>query len=155
MKTDMKPPEHVEKYVKLGTALSINTQLFSTRMGQMLDRFGLTEAQFSVLNHLAQRMPEGQSVTAIAAAVEVKQPAVSKMVTKFEGMGWARFESIKGDARAKQVLLTEAGIAHLMTVQRALLPDYVQMLEGWSDEDIASLTAQLFRLVGWLDQNRL
>ena len=86
MKTDMKPPEHVEKYVKLGTALSINTQLFSTRMGQMLDRFGLTEAQFSVLNHLARRMPEGQSVTAIAAAVEVKQPAVSKMVTKFEGM---------------------------------------------------------------------
>ncbi|WP_375264989.1 MarR family winged helix-turn-helix transcriptional regulator [Planktotalea sp.] len=151
----MKPPEHVEKYVKLGTALGISTQLFSTRMAARLDRFGLTEAQFSVLNHLARRMPEGQSVTAIAAAVEVKQPAVSKMVSKFEGMGWARFEAIKGDARAKQVFLTKEGGAHLMSVQRSLLPDYVQMLDGWSDEDIASLTAQLFRLVGWLDQNRL
>ncbi len=151
----MKPPEHIEKYLKLGTALSINTQLFSTRMGVFLDRFGLTEAQFSVLNHLARRMPNGQSVTAIAAAVEVKQPAVSKMVAKFEGMGWARFEALNSDARAKQVFLTQAGGAHLMTVQRALLPDYVQMLEGWSDEEIATLTAQLFRLVGWLDQNRL
>ncbi|WP_439140767.1 MarR family winged helix-turn-helix transcriptional regulator [Planktotalea sp.] len=151
----MKPPEHVEKYVKLGTALGISTQLFSTRMAARLDRFGLTEAQFSVLNHLARRMPEGQSVTAIAAAVEVKQPAVSKMVSKFEGMGWARFEAIKGDARAKQVYLTKEGGAHLMSVQRSLLPDYVQMLDGWSDEDIAALTTQLFRLVGWLDQNRL
>lgn len=151
----MKPPEHIEKYVKLGTALSISTQLFSTRMGQRLERFELTEAQFSVLNHLARRMPDGQSVTAIAAAVEVKQPAVSKMVAKFEGLGWARFEAIKGDARAKQVLLTQAGIAHLTSVQRSLLPDYVQMLEGWSDEDIGVLTAQLFRLAGWLDQNRL
>lgn len=151
----MKPPEHVEKYVKLGTALSINTQLFSTRMGVFLDGFGLTEAQFSVLNHLARRMPEGQSVTAIAAAVEVKQPAVSKMVAKFEGMGWARFEVLSNDARAKQVFLTLAGGAHLLEVQRALLPDYVQMIEGWSDEEISTLTAQLFRLVGWLDQNRL
>ncbi len=151
----MKPPQHIEKYAKLGTALSISTQLFSTRIAARLDLFGLTEAQFSVLNHLARRIPEGQSVTAIAAAVEVKQPAVSKMVNKFEGMGWARFEAIKGDARAKQVFLTKEGGAHLMSVQRSLLPDYVQMLDGWSDEDIASLTAQLFRLVSWLDQNRL
>ena len=151
----MKPPEHIEKYAKLGTALGISSQLFSTRMAQVLDRFGLTVAQFSVLNHLARRIPEGQSVTAIAAAVEVKQPAVSKMVTKFEGMGWARFDTITGDARAKQVLLTEAGSAHLMTVQRALLPDYTEMLEGWRDEEIEALTAQLFRLIGWMDRNRL
>jgi len=150
-----KPPEHIEKYVKLGTALNIGTQLFSTRMAKMLDRFGLTEAQFSVLNHLARRMPDGQSVTAIASAVEVKQPAVSKMMAKFEGLGWVRFAALRDDARAKHVFITKEGSAHLMTVQRALLPDYVQMLEGWSDEDVATLTAQLFRLVGWLDQNRL
>ena len=151
----MNPPEDIEKYAKLGTALSLNTQLFSTRMSVQLDRFGLTESQFSVLNHLARRMPEGQSVTAIAAAVEVKQPAVSKMVAKFEGMGWARFETLKDDARAKQVFLTQAGHAHLMEIQRALLPDFKTMLEGWSDEDIEALTAQLFRLIGWMDNNRL
>ncbi len=124
-------------------------------MGVFLDGFGLTEAQFSLLNHLARRMPKGQSVTTIAAAVEVKQPAVSKMVAKFEGMGWARFELLSNDARAKQVFLTQAGGTHFLEVQRALLPDYVQMMEGWSDEEISTLTAQLFRLVGWLDQNRL
>ncbi|MGH1578325.1 MarR family winged helix-turn-helix transcriptional regulator [Planktotalea sp.] len=148
-------PQDIEKYAKLGAALSISTQLFSTRMAGFLDRFGLTEAQFSVLNHLSRRMPEGQSVTAIAAAVEVKQPAVSKMVVKFEGMGWARFEATQSDARSKQVFLTDAGKAHLLDVQHALLPDYVHMLEGWSDEEIATLTAQLFRLVGWLDKNRI
>lgn len=150
-----RPPQDVEKYAKLGAALSISTQLYSTRMGALLDRFGLTEAQFSVLNHLARRSPEGQSVTAIAAAVEVKQPAVSKMASKFEGMGWARFEATQSDARSKQVFLTEAGHTHLQEVQRALLPDYVEMLAGWSDEEISALTAQLFRLVGWLDQNRI
>ena len=148
-------PEDIEKYAKIGTALSLNTQLFSTRMRTLLDRFDLTDSQFSVLNHLARRMPEGQSVTAIAAAVEVKQPAVSKMVAKFEGMGWARFETLKDDARAKQVFLTHSGQAHLMEIQRALLPDFVAMLDGWSDEDIEALTAQLFRLIGWLDNNRL
>lgn len=151
----MKSPEPIEKYAKLGTALSISTQLFSTRMGVFLDRFALTEPQFSVLNHLARRMPEGQSVTAIAAAVEVKQPAVSKMVAKFEGMGWVRFETLKDDARAKQVFLTPSGQAHLTEIQSALLPDFEQMLEGWSDEDIKALTAQLFRLIGWMDTNRL
>lgn len=147
--------QDVEKYAKLGAALSISTQLLSTRMGTFLDQFDLTEAQFSVLNHLARRMPEGQSITAIAAAVEVKQPAVSKMVTKFEGLGWVRFEATQGDARSKHVFLTSTGKAHMIEVQRALLPDYVDMLEGWSDEEITSLTAQLFRLVGWLDKNRL
>ena len=124
-------------------------------MGATLDRLGLTEAQFSVLNHLARRMPEGQSVTAIAAAVEVKQPAVSKTVSKFEGMSWARFEAMQNDARTKHVFLTQAGQAHLLDVQRALLPDYMAMMDGWRDEDIASLTAQLFRLVDWFDKNRL
>ena len=135
-------------------ALSISTQLFNTRMGAMLDRFGLTEAQFSVLNYLARRMPEGQSVTTIAAAVEVKQPAVSKNVSKFEGMGWARFEAMQNDVRAKHVFLNQAGHAHLQDVQQAFLPDYLAMMEGWRDEDIASLTARLFRLVDWLDKNR-
>ena len=135
-------------------ALSISTQLFNTRMGAMLDRLGLTEAQFSVLNYLARRMPEGQSVTTIAAAVEVKQPAVSKMVSKFEGMGWARFEAMQNDARAKHVFLNQAGHAHLQDVHGPLLPDYMVMMEGWRDEDIASLTARLFRLVDWLDKNR-
>ncbi|MGB7319304.1 MAG: MarR family transcriptional regulator [Planktotalea sp.] len=149
------PPHGIEKYANLGTALTIATQLFSTRMGVFLDRFDLTEAQFSVMNHLARRAPDGQSITGIAAAVEVKQPAVSKMVNKFETHGWARLEGTQGDARSKQVFLTKAGQEHLRTIQRALLPDYVAMLDGWSDEDIAALTSQLFRLLGWLDQNRL
>jgi len=99
-------------------------------------------------------MPDGQSVTAIAAAVEVKQPAVSKMVAKFETLGWARFETTQSDARAKHVFLTKLGGDHLRHVQRALLPDYVEMLKGWSDEEISLLTAQLFRLVSWMDSNR-
>ena len=53
------------------------------------------------------------------------------------------------------MVLTRAGKAHLLEVQRALLPDYIAMMDGWSDEDISTLTAQLFRLVGWLDKNRL
>lgn len=93
-------------------------------------------------------------MTTIAAAVEVKQPALSKMVSKFEGIGWARFEAMQNDARAKQVFLNQAGHAHLTDVQRALLPDFMAMMDGWRDEDIASLTAQLFRLVDWLYKNR-
>ena len=148
-------PQNVEIIAKFGAAMSISTQLFSTRMATYLARFDLTEAQFSVLNHLARRMPDGASVTSIASAVEVKQPAVSKMVAKFEGMGWVRFEAASGDGRSKQVLMTPSGGAHLMAVQKALLPDYMEMLDGWSDAEIAALTGQLFRLVGWLDAQRL
>lgn len=147
--------QDIEKYVKFGTSIGIATQLYSTRMEQRLSEFGLTGAQFSILNHLARRMPDGQGITAIAAAVEVRQPAVSKVVAKFEALGWVSFHAAQGDARAKTVRLTQSGGAHLRDVQKSLLPDYTAMLEGWSDEDIAQLTALLFRLTGWLDANRL
>jgi DNA-binding MarR family transcriptional regulator len=148
------PPKHIEKFIKFGTAIGIASQLYTTRQAQSLERFDLTVAQFSILNHLARRGPQGESVTSIAAAVEVKQPAVSKVAQKFEGLGWVRFEGAQGDARAKLVVLTEKGRAHLIEAQRAILPDYMQMLEGWQDEELERFTAQLFRLVRWMDENR-
>lgn len=152
---DETPPQDIETYVKFATALGITTQLFSTRMEQRLVDFGLTVAQFSILNHLARRIPEGQGITAIAAAVEVKQPAVSKAVLKFETQGWITTSAAKGDGRGKLVTLTQAGGAHLRDVQRALLPDYKAMLKEWDAAEIGALTRALFRLAGWLDENRL
>lgn len=74
---------------------------------------------------------------------------------KFEGLGWVHITASAGDARSKLVTMSAAGRAHLLDVQRALLPDYVDMLDGWSEQDIAALTALLFRLFGWLDDNRI
>lgn len=151
----MSIPEDIETIVKFSTALGIAAQLHSTRMTEMLARFDLTYPQFSILNHLSRRKDDGHSITAIAAAVEVKQPAVSKIIIKFEILNLVRFETTKDDARSKRVLITPAGDARLIEIQRALLPHYQALLDGWSKQETEQLTQQLFRLGSWMDKNRL
>lgn len=154
MKNPKNPPKELEVYAKMGTLLGVVTQLYGTRLTQLLMQFDLTVPQFFLLNHLARKGEEGQGITAIAAAVEVKQPAVSKIVAKFENWGWVTFQSNAQDARAKRVSLTPEGVEQLRTIQRSLLPEFQALLKDWSAEDISTLTSLLFRLGGALDARR-
>lgn len=134
--------------VRLARALSITTQLYQSRMSQLLAPHDLTVAQFGVLNHLSRQGEEGQSVGEIAAAVEVNQPAVTKMVQKFDRLGWLA-------RTGRRLRLSAAGQAALGAVQRDLGPDFGRAFAGWSDEEQGTLTALLERLARHYDANRL
>lgn len=139
------------------TRFGITSQLYTSAMETRLARHGLTLAQLSVLSHLARAGKGGAQalrVTQIAQAVEVNQPGVTKMLSKFEGAGWVRFQSSESDRRARAAAITSAGLAHLAQVRQALFPELGQFLAGWEEQDRLRLTADLQRLGTFLETQR-
>ncbi len=143
--------------IELITQFAIASQLYTGAMEKRLARHGLTLAQLSVLSHLARVGHGGQTplrVTQISQAVEVKQPGVTKMLTKFEGAGWVRFESAPSDRRARAAVITQQGVAHLQKVRQALFPELGKFLADWDEADRKDMTDHLRRLARFLDSQR-
>ena len=136
--------------------LSVATQLFSTRMNKMLAPHQMTLSQFSILNHIAG-LPEGQSqrISDIADAVEVNQPAVTKVVNKFENLGLVELQADVTDQRARRVRILPKGLLEIRKIQECLAPDLERMFAAYSSEELANLTSAMKRLAQWLDGNRL
>lgn len=138
------------------TWLSITGQLFSARMGKLLEPHGLTLGQFSVLHHVVrQRIEGGERVSDIAAAVEIGQPAVTKTLAKFETLGLVRLTPDPRDQRARRVAATEKGAALLEEIRRAMGPDLAQVLGRYDPAELERFTRTLVDLGRWLDRNRL
>ncbi len=139
------------------TRFGIASQLYTGALERRLAPHGLTLSQLSVLSHLARVSKGGQEalrVTQIAQAVEVNQPAVTKMLTKFEGAGWVAFKSSLNDRRARAASITPAGLSHLAQVRQTLFPELVQFLATWSPEERDRMIEGLQRLAGFLDSQR-
>ncbi|KEJ91090.1 MarR family winged helix-turn-helix transcriptional regulator [Sulfitobacter donghicola] len=138
------------------TWLSIVSKLFGTRMSILLEPHGLTQGQFSILNHLTrQRLEGGSRISEIAAAVEVEQPAVTKTIAKFRNMGLVEIVGSPTDKRAKLVSPTPAAGQLLGEIYRDMGPDLFQVFGSLADGDVDELTKMLKQLGRWLDQNRL
>ncbi|MGH1368841.1 MAG: MarR family winged helix-turn-helix transcriptional regulator [Maritimibacter sp.] len=137
---------------RFARALSMTTQLYNSRMGILLGKHDLTPAQFGVLNHIARRGAQGQSTAEIARAVEVNQPAVTKMLQKFERLGWITWQ---GQGRGRRVALSQNGGAALGQIIATLGPDHGAQLAGWTEAEILELTQGLERMAGWYDAHRL
>lgn len=138
------------------TWLSIVGKLFNTRMGGLLAPHGLTPSQFSILQHLTrQRLPGGHSISQIAVAVEVEQPAVTKTINKFRNMGLVKIEPHPTDKRSRLVEVTPEADILLGSVYRDMGPDLFNVFESLNGSDIEAFAAQLRALGQWLDQNRL
>lgn len=136
---------------RLGRALSVATQLYQSRMTSLLARHDLTPAQFGVLNHLA-RLQSGQSTAELARAVEVNQPAVTKILQKFERLGWVITD---GSGRGRRFRMSPSGGAALAGMTQALGPDFAAAFADWTDDDMTALSEALERMARWYDANRL
>ncbi|RYG90003.1 MarR family transcriptional regulator [Loktanella sp. IMCC34160] len=138
------------------TWLSIVGKLFTTRMGILLAPHGLTPSQFSILHHVTrQRLPGGQSISQIAVAVEVEQPAVTKTTAKFQNLGLVRIEPHPTDKRSKLVHATAEADRLLGMIYQDMGPDLFKVFESLNGSDIEVFASQLKTLGRWLDQNRL
>lgn len=149
---EMKNPPNPE-VIALLTRFGIASNLFQSVMDKRLARVDLTLAQLSVLSHLV-RAGSPRRVTDIARAVEVSQPAVTKILAKFEGLGLITFSGDKRDKRIKAAEATPAGAQHFIEVQRRTFPEMGAFLNGWSSQDRTQFTDYLMRLGAFLDQTR-
>ena len=138
------------------TWLSIVSKLFNTRMDTLLAPHGLTPGQFSILHHVTrQRLEGGHSISQIAAAVEVEQPAVTKTMTKFQNMGLVSISPHPSDKRSRLVKSTPAAEELLGTIYQSIGPDLSSVFGSINGPDIEAFADNLKTLGLWLDKNRL
>lgn len=154
------PDPAMRHYGELTMRLSIASQLFTSRMETLLESRGLTVAQFGILNHLARlqgadRQARPLRISDIASAVEVNQPAVTKAVAKFEGMGLVTTEASPDDRRARLVRIAPSGIGLLVELRSLFGPDVRAWSTLWSPEEVDRFNRDLEKLARWLDANRL
>lgn len=139
--------------IEIMTRFGIASQLFQNMMETRLATFGLTVPQMSVLSHIV-RLSRPLRITDIARAVQVGQPAVTKMITKFENAGWVGFIANQNDRRSKVVQATDEGTAHLLHVQRSLMPTMGNFFAEWKSEDLDHFGEYLTKLGQFLDESR-
>ncbi len=137
------------------TWLSIVSQLFSTRMSQLLKPYGMTLGQFSILHHIArQKLKGGARISDISMAVEVGQPAVTKAVGKFEIMGLVELVGSTEDKRSKFVVAKSASRELLDDIRMGIGPELSQIFSAIEESRIDAFVTDLKGLANWLDTNR-
>jgi MarR family transcriptional regulator, transcriptional regulator for hemolysin len=145
---DQPPPA-----ARFGQQLGIAVTLYRSLIERLLAPHDLTWAQFSLLVHLARRTGPTR-ISDIADAVELSQPAVSKVVQKFLGQGLVGLDANERDARSRLVAITGKGRAQLAEIQQGFGPVFSELLTGWSGEDLEEIISGLTRLNRRMDAMR-
>ncbi len=139
---------------EIGLYLAITSQLYQSRIEMLLGGHDLSYSQFSLLNHL-QRLGKPDSISEIAAAMEINQPGVTKVAQRLSERGLVSIDVDPSDSRKRRVAPTAAANELLEVVSQTLKTDAADWFTGWSDNDLASFRDRLADLAGWLDANRL
>jgi DNA-binding MarR family transcriptional regulator len=85
--------------MQLSSELDRIIQSYNTRLAQLLRRHHVTYPQYSVLDHFMRSGTKGETISQISNAVEVLQPAVTKIVRKFSDRGLLQVIGTQKDRR--------------------------------------------------------
>ncbi len=121
-------------------------QRLVTRANRALKGTDLPYAQFVILNHLASLPGQAWTVTAVASALEIGQPSVSKILRRLAVKGYVRIDTDPGDGRVRRHRLTRAGKGAHGEAFRRITPQANDIFSGWQDDDIDALHGLLYRL---------
>ncbi|MEO0712495.1 MAG: MarR family transcriptional regulator [Pseudomonadota bacterium] len=139
-------------YFRLFNEIGIIDQLASTRFERVLPH-GLTQAQFTVLNH-GVRMGDGWTPARLAAAFQVTKGTFTSTLQKLEAKGFVRVEPDPDDGRSKRVFLTQAGRAARDDALAAAGPVFAEIPSIVDPKEVDAILPVLSRLRAWLDENR-
>ncbi len=92
-------------------------------------------------------------VTDLAELLGVDAPSVTRKVQQLERDGLVVRTTDPGDRRATRIGLTPAGRRTLERVRQARRAWLDQLLEGWDDHDLSTLTALLGRFADDLERD--
>ena len=93
---------------QLFNEIGIINQL-STRMFERALPKGMTQAQFSVLNHFIRLGLEEKSPAELASAFQITRPTMTSTLARMQRAGLVAIKADPRDGRAKRVSLTERG----------------------------------------------
>lgn len=130
---------------RFGQAMGIASQLYAGLIARLLAPHGLTWPQFAVLVFLLRRAGPVR-IADITRAVDLTQPAVTKIMHKFAGLGWVTQEADPRDQRNRPLHLTPQGRQMALAIQKSFGPAFAVLMDGWSDADAERLITDLQRL---------
>lgn len=139
-------------YFDLFNQIGIINQLGSSRFEKVLPH-GLTQAQFTVLNH-AVRMGDGWTPARLANAFQITKGTMTSTLQRLEAKGFIRIEPDPEDGRSKRVFLTEAGRAAREESIKGATHLWAQLPEGITPDEARNILPTLHKLRAFLDENR-
>ena len=104
--------------MQLSSELGRMTQSYNTRLAQLLRAHDVTHPQYAVLDHIMRNGSKAETISQISDAVEVLQPAVTKIVRKFSDRGLLQVSETEKDRRQKRVSMTAEGPHSLENCRR-------------------------------------
>ncbi|NVO25500.1 MarR family winged helix-turn-helix transcriptional regulator [Donghicola mangrovi] len=137
--------QHPPLSAQFGQQLGVVSTLYRSLIESLLVPHDVTWAQFSLLLHLARRSGPSR-ISEIASAVNLTQPAVTKVVQKFSAQQMVFVRSDQNDGRNRLVEITEVGRTRLVAMQQSFGPAFHELLLDWSSEEIERLIHDLTRL---------
>ena len=81
--------------MQLSSELGRMTQSYNTRLAQLLRSHDVTYLQYAVLDHIMRNRSKAETISQISDAVEVLQPAVTKIVRNFQTVDCCRLQASK------------------------------------------------------------
>lgn len=134
--------------------IGIVSQLINARGEKLLKPLELNVTDFAVLTHMIARESEARTVTAIAAAMQMNQPNVTKIVAKLMKRKAVRATPNGADGRSKLLALTPEGRALHQRALQIFAPAFAQLFASWTLDEQRALFQGLDRLKIFLDANR-
>lgn len=136
----------------LVASLGVLAQVFQSRAREILAPHDLTLTQMTVLSHL-EHLDEGSTVGALAEAIDIQQPGVSKVVAALEKRGDVTVVRGLG-GRASEVRLAEAGRDRLAAVRNALESEVAAWVGHVREGEVPALARTLRHLADAIDARR-
>jgi DNA-binding MarR family transcriptional regulator len=119
--------------------------LVSQQFHRQLAEAGLRVPEWRVLAILSDR--EEASVGQLAEMTLLKQPTLTRVVTKMEELGWVRRYGEREDRRVTRVSITPLGQRVVSDLLRRAKAHEAQVLQGYSAGEVEAMKAGLRELI--------
>jgi len=130
---------------QLVKAIHIAEQNLTLRINHVLAPLALNRSQLSVLACFSNQPNRIQTISSLVSSVELKQPAVTKIVSYLIEQGWLEHRPDPDDARRRALKITPAGLGIVFTAYSALTPVVNEVFESLDDDEMVQLTRLLNR----------
>ena len=115
-----------DRITAIGLLMEVCTGL-SARLGQQLEKHGLSLAEFEVLMRLARSPEHRLRMTDLATQTSLSTSGMTRMVDRMERDGLVCRSACPTDRRSLHTVLTETGMRRL----NAVLPGHLALIDRW------------------------
>lgn len=145
---DIKQSKKFENvYEKLVVNVMFTNGWVIDQQSRLFKPYDLTNPQYNVLRILRGQHPEACTVNTIIDRMLDRMSNASRIVDRLETKGLVERTTCKTDRRAKDVLITQKGLATLLEVDNALNL-WMKRLESLSEEEAEQMNICLDKLRG-------